>query len=292
MFGIGESIRGIEPFFPRSPITSTIYDSLDASGQSRIPSTFQNAHAYAFAMVYSLPILFGAWSRSDSSRSRKFLLLAGMGAALLGILMAATRLGMIGAAVAVVLASLSGKLGALKRVVWGLGIVAVVWGAMHNERVAGSVNRTFLEVLTEYPIGNGLGGGGTSIPYFLASQVNRPIEVENDYARIQLEQGVVGLFAWIGFVGWFMFSRGGLKKHPWQAGRRMAWFLCIFTFAMGMIGNGMLSAIPGTFMTFLFVGWTAVQPSAAPAESAALAPRTLSPSPAAAASIYGAIARN
>ena len=43
-----------------------------------------------------------------------------------------------------------------------------------EDRISGSVNRSFLEVLVEYPMGNGLGGGGTSIPYFLASQVRNP----------------------------------------------------------------------------------------------------------------------
>ncbi len=275
VFGVAETIKGIEPFFPYGPMTVTMYNSIDSSGASRIPSLFQNAHTYAGVMVFTVPILFGAWTLATTPRWRKTVYLAGMGAAFVGVLMAATRQGMIMAGLLVVIASLSGKLGALKRVVWALAIVAVVWGATHNERwqrykeldsetiqdrVAGSVNRTFLEVLVEYPMGNGLGGGGTSIPYFLASQVNRPVEVENEYARILLEQGLVGLLLWVGFVVWFAFNRSAFVKDEWLTGRRMAWYLCLLSFLIGAIGIGMLSSIPNSFMFLLFVGWTSVRP--------------------------------
>jgi hypothetical protein len=274
-FGVAETIKGIEPFFPYGPMTVTMYNSIDSSGASRIPSLFQNAHTYAGVMVFTVPILFGAWTLATTPRWRKTVYLAGMGAAFVGVLMAATRQGMIMAGLLVVIASLSGKLGPLKRVVWALAIVAVVWGAMHNERwqrykeldsetvqdrVAGSVNRTFWEVLVEYPMGNGLGGGGTSIPYFLASQVNRPIEVENEYARILLEQGLVGLLLWVGFVVWFAFNRSAFVKDEWLTGRRMAWYLCLLSFLIGLIGIGMLTSIPNSFMFLLFVGWTSVRP--------------------------------
>jgi hypothetical protein len=198
-----------------------------------------------------------------------------MAAAFVGVLMAATRQGIVMAGLMVVIASVSGKLGPLKRVVWAAAIIAVVWSAMHNERwqrykeldsetvqdrVAGSVNRTFWEVLVEYPLGNGLGGGGTSIPYFLASQVNRPVEVENDYCRILLEQGIVGLLLWVGFVFWFVTNRVAFVKDDWLPGRRMAWYLCILSFLIGAIGLGMLSSIPNSFMFLLAVGWTSVSP--------------------------------
>lgn len=280
LFGVAETIKGIEPFFPYGPMTLTMYNSIDSSGASRIPAIFQNAHTYAGVMVFTVPIVFGAWALSTGVRWRKMVLLAGIAAAFIGVLMAATRQGMIMAAMLVVIASISGKLGPFKRVVWALAIVAVIWAAMHNERwqrykeldsesvqdrVAGSVNRGFWEVLVEYPLGNGLGGGGTSIPYFLASQVNKPVEVENDYARILLEQGVIGLLLWVGFVVWFVTNRAGFVKDEWLTGRRMAWYLCLLTFLIGVIGIGMLSSVPNSFMFLLCVGWTSVSPILAPA---------------------------
>ena len=279
-FGVAETIKGIEPFFPYGPMTVTMYNSIDSSGASRIPALFQNAHTYAGVMVLTVPLLFGAWTLATEARWRKLLLLAGMAAAFIGVLMAATRQGMIMAGLLVVIASVSGKLGPLKRVVWALAIVAVIWGAMHNERwqrykeldsesvqdrVAGSINRTFWEVLVEYPMGNGLGGGGTSIPYFLASQVNRPVEVESEYCRILLEQGLVGLLLWIGFIVWFVFNRAGFAKDEWLTGRRMAWYLCLLTFVIGAIGIGMLSSVPNTFLFLLSLGWTSVKPLNMPA---------------------------
>jgi hypothetical protein len=274
-FAVAEYFKGIEPFFPEGPMTMIMYNSVDSGGGHRIPAIFQNAHTYAGVMVFTVPILFGAWALTTGAKWRKILFLLGMAAAFLGVLMAATRLGIIMAALLVVVASVSGKLGPLKRVVWAVAIVAVVWSAMHNERwqrykeldtetvqdrVAGSVNRTFWEVLVEYPMGNGLGGGGTSIPYFLASQVNRPIEVESEYCRILLEQGLAGMLLWVGFVIWFVTNRAGFVKDEWLTGRRMAWYLCILNFVIGVIGIGMLSSIPNTFMFLLLVGWTSVRP--------------------------------
>ena len=287
-FGVAETIRGIEPFFPYGPMTLTMYNSIDSSGANRIPSIFQNAHTYAGVMVLTVPVLFGAWVLSTGARWRKMLLLAGLAAAFIGVLMAATRQGMIMAACLVVIASLSGKLGPLKRVVWVLAIVAVVYSAMHNERwqrykeldaesvedrVAGSVNRTFWEVLVEYPMGNGLGGGGTSIPYFLASQVNRPVEVESEYGRILLEQGIIGLLLWIAFIVWFVFNRVTFVKDDWLTGRRMAWYLCLLIFLIGAIGIGTLSSVPNSFLFLVFLGWTSVRPLSAPA----LAQRAMRP---------------
>src|SRR6202008_181902 len=79
-----------------------------------------------------------------------------------------------------------------------------------SERIAGSVNRGFWEILREYPMGNGMGGGGTSIPDFLEGEVRNPIGMENEYARILAEQGVVGLLLWFVFVVWFLLhSRTG-----------------------------------------------------------------------------------
>jgi hypothetical protein len=199
----------------------------------------------------------------------------GMAAAFVGVMMASTRQGMIMAGVLVVIASLSGKLGTLKRVVWAVAIVAVIYAAMHNDRwqrykeldsqavedrIAGSVNRTFWEVLVEYPLGNGLGGGGTSIPYFLASQVNRPVGVENDYCRVLLEQGVIGLLLLLGFVVWFVTNRATFVKDDWLTGRRMGWFLCVLSWFVGALGLGMLTSIPNSFMFLLTVGWTSVSP--------------------------------
>jgi hypothetical protein len=294
VFGAAEYRLGIERFFPYSAVTAIIYASWDGAGSLRIPSTFATAHVYALTMVDTLPFLFGYWAQRAADRRRKLLLALGIASALFGVVLAATRVGMIAAGVVVLVAGSSSKLGTLKR--WGLALAvgAVIFAAVHNERwqrykeldkdtvterIGGSVNRTFLEVLVEYPMGNGLGGGGTSIPYFLGSEVNRPIVVENEYSRILLEQGLVGLLLWVAFILWFVTNRSAFVRGEWQAGRRIAWWLTVFTLASSVIGTGLLTAIPTTFLLLLAMGWVSVRPVAA-LETHTAAPRRVSVIPA------------
>jgi hypothetical protein len=278
LVGAGEYLLGLDRFFPLSQVTSIMFESFDSAGGWRIPSTFVNAHTYALTMADTLPFLFGYWAQRSVSRAWKTFLLVGMASAFVGVMLASTRLGMVSAGVVVLVALTSGKLGGMKRWILALAIGAVIFAALHNdrwqrykeldkdtvtERIGGSVNRTFFEILESYPMGNGLGGGGTSIPYFLESRVNRPIEVENEYSRILLEQGVVGLLLWVVFIFWFLTNRSAFVKDAWFAGRRMAWWLCLFCLCSSIIGNGMLTAIPNTFLFLLAMGWTSVKPQAA-----------------------------
>jgi hypothetical protein len=128
------------------------------------------------------------------------------------------------------------------------------------ERVGGSVNRGFIEVLSEYPMGNGLGGGGTSTPYFLQGLIRNPIMIENEYGRILAEQGVIGLLLWISFISWCAFRRTPFTPHPWRTARRLLWFSYMFYFCNAAIGLGMLTAIPQTFLMLLGIGWTMAVP--------------------------------
>jgi hypothetical protein len=130
-----------------------------------------------------------------------------------------------------------------------------------TERISGSVNRTFFEILYEYPMGNGLGGGGTSLPYFLMGLVHNPTVVENEYGRILLEEGIVGLLIWISFIGWIILNRKPFKKTTWLIARRLSFALVVVYFGITVIGLGMLTAIPGTFMFFLTIGWIVTKPA-------------------------------
>jgi len=284
-FGVAEYFIGIESFFPYGPTTTTIYASMDGGGHHRIPSTFSNAHSYAGVMCSTIPFLFGAWAHLLGSGWRKLLLIAGMVCALLGVLMAATRMYMVLAMLLVLIGTTSGKISIWKRALWILAIGILVNAAMTNERwqryrslgdsdtvserVAGSVNRDFFEILLDYPIGNGLGGGGTSIPYFLQSQVKVPISVENEYSRILLEQGVVGMLGWVSFALWFLARRSAFVNNPWLAGRRLAWWLCAFNLVTAALSNGMLTSIPNTFIVMLAMGWAWVVPKPAPTTAVA-----------------------
>jgi hypothetical protein len=296
MVAVAEYFMGIEPFFPYSPVTNIMYNSLDSAHHYRIPSTFSAAHAYAATLVSTIPFLFGAWAQKFGSRKEKLMLLLGLGSALFGVLLASTRSNLITAALLMVIAILSGKVTPMKRLLIATAVAAVIIAAMSNERfqrykeldsdsvtdrIAGSVNRSFFEILLEYPMGNGLGGGGTSIPYFLASQVNHPIGLENEYSRILLEQGLIGLLMWIAFVLWFLTNRSAFVKDAWATGRKMGWFYSASGLISASLGVGLLTSIPGSFLFLLIVGWVASKPQAEgrtippPYRTPRLTPRTV-----------------
>ncbi|MGI9065013.1 MAG: O-antigen ligase family protein [Pyrinomonadaceae bacterium] len=269
-----EFFTTIETFFPRNEVTRLIYLSRDvAQNAYRIPSTFSGAHAYAGTMVVSLPFLLGAFQQKKSQLLHKPLLVVGLIVSLLGVLLAATRVHFIAGAILVIIALISVR-SRLSHVLAGILILAGIgwWVSgeqrlqrftglqdveMVSERVAGSVNLGFLDLAVDYPFGNGLGGGGTSIPYFLSGRIENPVGMENEYARIMLEQGLVGLALWIAFIAWLLMRRGEGPADPWFLGRRLAWAACAAYFATGLIGTGLLTSLPQTCLFLLNVGWVA-----------------------------------
>jgi hypothetical protein len=270
-FAGAEYFTSVPQFYPYSSVTAIIYGSADvAGGFFRIPAIFSSAAAFGSAMVMTLPFLIGAWIRGETARGQ-LLCAVGIGAALLGILMSATRMNFILGCGAVFTTFAASRMKMGIRVLFVLLIAGIGYMAMTNarfgrfksldtdtvtERIAGSVNRGFWEILMEYPMGNGLGGGGTSIPYFLQGQVRNPIGLESEYARILCEQGVFGLLLWIAFIAWIL-SRApkAFLKTPWQAGRRLAMCLCIVHFGTGLLGTGLLTSIPATMSFLLNLGW-------------------------------------
>jgi hypothetical protein len=275
-FGVAgaEYVLGVPRFFPFSPVTRIIYASGDITGGFfRIPSLFSSSAAYGGTMASTMPYLIGLWSAA-STRYGRLLGITGIVAALLGILMSASRSSFILGCVMVLVMIFTTKMKGNSRLIFLvlIGLVGVV--AMTNarfsrfkslgdadavaERIAGSVNRDFWEILAEYPMGNGLGGGGTSIPYFLEGQVRNPIGLENEYARIMCEQGVIGLLLWLAFLAWFVSRAGGaFRAGHWANSRRMAWCLAAFSCGTAFMGTGLLTAIPGTVLLLISMGWTA-----------------------------------
>jgi hypothetical protein len=274
-FALGEYFLGVPRFYPVSPVTQIIYSSTDvAGGYFRIPATFVNAHSYGGMMDASLPFLIGLW-RNGETRVQRYLAGLGILAASGGVLLCATRLNFIMASVILLAMVTTTKMTArswviLLLVVGGLGALAVSNDRLQRfetlsntdyvgQRISGSVNRSFFEILFEYPMGNGLGGGGTSLPYFLESQVRNPIGMENEYARILCEQGIIGFLMWAGFILWFLSQlKKAYAKGAWSTARKLAWWLSAISLATGWIGLGLLTAIPSTAMLMLSMGWAAV----------------------------------
>jgi hypothetical protein len=284
-FACAEFTFGVERFFPQNAVTELIYRSIvdenfmnpDRSTALRIPSTFTGAHAFAGVMVLTLPFLFGAWvKRSEKGRWEKHLLNAAIVASILGVFMAAARSPVIILAVILGMVVLSGRLKAHGWVLFLVMLIGVGWIVSSedrlqrfmtlkdvdfvSDRIHWSVNENFFDLTVEYPMGNGLGGGGTSIPYFLQGRVIAPTNyMENEYARIVLEQGVFGLCLWACFIAWVFGRRTIRETDDWVLGRRLLWVTCATFFATGMIGKGLLTSIPGTALLLLSVGWIAVR---------------------------------
>jgi hypothetical protein len=275
-FAAGEFFFGIDRFMPYSAVTDLIYTSHDVGsmGAYRIPATFVNAHSYGGQMVLSLPLIIGTWSQPRRKVWHGPLIVAGIFSAVIGVFLSAARIHFVALLILAVVFSVSSKIRGSQRLAWVVVVVAVGYLVSGHERmqrfetlqdkemvvsrIEGSVNASFWDALTQYPMGNGLGGGGTSIPYFLYDRLRAPLIIESEYARIQLEMGVFGLVLWICFFVW-IFTRP--KPHisdTWYVGRRLGWTACALFCAMGMIGTGLLTGIPCSALLLLMLGWVAV----------------------------------
>ena len=140
-----------------------------------------------------------------------------------------------------------------------------------GERVYASVNESFLDALWKYPLGNGLGGGGTSIPYFLQERLKNPVTIENEYGRMLLEVGIPGLCLWMAFVVAAIGGGHAPRTSPWRIGWQMSRIICALLFGTAFIGMGLLTAIPGTALLLLMTGWLCA-PATMPSRAAARSP--------------------
>lgn len=271
--GAVEYVFGLERFFPYNAVTEIVYRSNDVGTMDafRIPSMFSNAHTYAAMMVMSLPWIVGGWVQQHRKRWQKNVLLAGLLAAMLGVFMSAVRTQFLLLLVLITVFTFSTRLRPVYRVTWLVILVLVGYVVSTHERmqrfttlqntdyiafrIQSSVNVTLLQAVQQFPFGNGLGGGGTSIPYFLADRVDHPIAVESEIGRIQLETGLIGMTAWVFFVFWIFTRPGPRNGDPWLLGHRLAWFSCLALFAVGFIGIGLFTAIPATVQFLMLLGW-------------------------------------
>jgi hypothetical protein len=273
-FAAAEFFIGVPAFFPRNQMTKIIYSSKDVLGANtlyRIPSCFANAHAYGGTMVATVPFIAGALLQKHRQPWQLQLLIAGLATALLGVLFSATRVSFVAISILILVLTFSIK----SRIAYAFGwIVILVSIALFaagearlqrvadlqnteyvKERVVGSINMGFFELAAQYPFGNGLGGGGTSIPYFLQGRIRNPVIMENEYARIMLEQGIFGLFLWVGFIVWLLSRYRGSSSDPWRQGRQLAWCACALSFGIGLVGIGLFASVPQTCLLLITAGW-------------------------------------
>jgi hypothetical protein len=250
-------------------------------------------------MVLSLPLLAGAWVQKHREIWQKNLLIAGLLAAMLGVFMSAARSHFLVLVVLITVATFSTRLRPIYRVGWVVVLVVVSYVVSTQERMQrfttlddrqfvesrfeASVNTTLLDAMIDYPFGVGLGGGGTSMPFFLMDRLNTPVAVESEWGRIELETGLLGLAAWCGFLVWVFTRPQAHRGDPAFLGWRLAWVACICFFAFGFIGIGLFTSIPSTAILLMLVGWIAThhtgeadRPSA-DMRPAAMQPGTMDP---------------
>lgn len=294
--GIVEFFSGIERFYPRNEVTDLIYKSKDLVGWTahRIPATFSSAHAFAGTLVMTLPLLVGAWAQPNVDKWKHRMLGLSIVASLVGVFMAAARTHMVTASLLVAVVTFSGRLRRDQWVRWAVavGLVAYIVAGEErlqrfttlqdteyiSERWTGSVNEGFFDLITAYPLGNGLAGGGTSVPYFLRGHVLQSVAgLENEYARIGLEQGLPGLTLWLLFLLWVFTRLPSRLKDEWLLGRRLAWLSCGAAFLSGLTGTGLLSSVPQTVLMLMMMGWFVVARS--PRREFAWRPRAVTHSP-------------
>lgn len=279
-------VVGIEPFFPRNAVTDIIYRSGDIANFSayRIPSTFTSAHAYGGAMVLSLPLLLGGWMHAPPRSRASWAYVVAIMVTVLAVFVTGARTPVLQLAVIGLAAVVSGHVHIGHKFRWALVALAVAWivsGEARLQRfttlsdpefiagrIAGSVNLNLVELARLYPLGNGLGGGGTSVPYFLQSRVRNSVVMENEYARIALELGVPGLMAWLLFLVWF-FTRPVPAAASWPLTRHLVRVATAASFGLGLLGIGLLTSVPGTAVMLLAAGWSVVPDPARQAPDAA-----------------------
>lgn len=271
MLGVAvfEFTNGIELLFPRSSVTEIIYQSNDVVGRTyRIPATFSNSASYGSTMALSIPFLSVAVTVPRVGRIVKGICIVGIAAALIGVFMSAFRSAAILAGLTMVAVLFENRRSG--RVVVAVVLVTFCAGLIVSsqprlqrfttlskpnylsERVAGSANLGIVETITNYPFGNGLGAGGTSLPYFLKQRVNDQVFVENEYARLVLEQGVMGLAVWVAFLVWTFAKR--MKRGRRGIATISMRVACVIVFATGILGTGLLAAIPSTILLFIMMG--------------------------------------
>jgi hypothetical protein len=271
---VGEYFLGLETFFPRNAVTELMYRSNDVAGYTahRIPATFISAAAYGTTMVQSVPWLVGRWLDIREGYLEKGVIVAALLASALGSFLCASRIPVIQLLVLglVVAYQLRSRLGYLVPALIVAGVlVFLVRGNerlqrfstlqdtdMVTSRLQGSANLSVVELVLSHPMGTGLGSAfGTSIPSFLSHLVTQEqIGAENEFARIGLEQSMVGVALWIGFLVWLLARRRAAWPGGWRIAQQLTWLFVVISWGMAVVGCGTLNAVPGTCILLFQMG--------------------------------------
>jgi hypothetical protein len=280
LFAIAEYFLGIGPFYPRNAATELLYRSNDVAGYTahRIPATFPSSAIYGGTMVASIPYLVGGWLGARNELAEKGLMVAALLAAAVGTFLCASRLPVIllfilGSYLAYHFRTRLGNLVPVLAV--ALAVAFVVGGnerlqrfsslqdtQMVLDRIGSSANLNVVELLLSHPMGTGLGSAfGTSIPSFLQHlKTQEPIGAENEYARIGLEQSVIGTALWVAFLVWLVTRPPVRLPGGWRIAERLMFLFLVLSWGTAILGCGTLSTIPATCMLLFQMGVLGQQP--------------------------------
>jgi hypothetical protein len=280
LVALAEYVIGVDKIFPENEATKIVLHSNDiAGGHHRIPSTFTNAHTYAAAMVSSIPwILMHLFRSKNNDRSWiKIIEYCGILVAVLGVFVAGPktpavllflmlgltllfgRIGLQGILALVLIGSISAYFINTNERFQRFTEVSDLDGVVKRMEV--SVNSSFLDILLDNPVGDGMGSGGTSLPGFaqnLLTTYEGRKYLENEYSRVILEQGWVGLAIFLSFAVWIIRIKPN-PKSDMSLGRVCFWVLAILNFSIAWMGIGMMSVVPGTALFFMGIGLTALR---------------------------------
>ena len=292
-FAGGEYFLGVPKFFPRNAATEIIYISKDVANYSayRIPSTFVNPAGYGGVMVLGMPLLVGAWARRRERTWSRIFLSAALAMAVMGVFLCASRTQAATMIILALVVTLSFRVRMTAYLGWALIVIGTIWVVANSprlqrftelqdssfveNRIRGSLNTSLLEKIENHPLGSGLGGGGTSIPYFLQDRIEEQEIIENEYARILVEEGLPGLMLWAAFVVWALSRAAPQRSDPWFLGRRLAYVAILVFLLTGLTGLGLLTWIPGTAILLFMIGWVAVPNNVRVAVADPFAPATM-----------------
>lgn len=269
-FALAELAFGVEAFYPLNAATAGMYQTFAVSGLTlRLPACFASSHLYGGTLVALIPIL---WTRLEDRTRKRALTALFLGCAASAGFLCSSRIpvlllaGLVLTIVALGRRSPSLTLGAVIAVagIWilvgaeerfrryeTLGREDVV-----SERVHGSVNYGLLDIILDAPLGHGLASAvGTSIPYFLAEDALPQEGLESEVSRLALELGVVGLAVWMSFIARSLLAGFLAAQGSGRLSYALMFVVLAMTAATAVIGVGVMSAIPGTLVLFLQIGW-------------------------------------
>jgi hypothetical protein len=97
--------------------------------------------------------------------------------------------------------------------------------------------------------------GGTNIPFFLADVAPEQIALENEYGRILIDQGLIGLGGWLAFIMWIHVRPPRAQPPaPWRLGSMLMYSLTLTIWMTAFIGSGTLTSIPGSALILMQMG--------------------------------------